>query len=77
MKRNVPILILCALALLGAACSCQEIDPGKSAGSVTITLSTGAPESKAGDGVIADGGGIKSNGTRQPDLFIFATATWF
>jgi hypothetical protein len=70
MKRNVPILILCALALLGAACSCQEIDPGKSAGSVTITLSTGAPESKAGDGVIADGGGIKSNGTRQPDLFI-------
>ncbi len=58
MIRNGHIAVLAAiLMLLVSLASCRREEAVKD-GCITISFSTGAFETKAGDGVVADGGGI-------------------
>lgn len=68
MKKVITVL-LAALALLsGASCTLDEEPVGQ--GHITMTLSTADVETKAGNGDVADGGGIVVNGNLDPDLVI-------
>ena len=67
--NKVYTILLAALALLsGASCTLDE-EP-VSQGCITLTLSTSAVETKAGNGNPADGGGILVNNVGAPDLVI-------
>ncbi len=67
MRIHFGIALLSALALLaGGACTRVQ----QPAGSVTLNFSTGQPETRAGNGVVADGGGIYRDGNDIPDLKI-------
>lgn len=62
------LLLSVALVLLtGVSCTREEV-PGLP-GRITLTLNTAEEETKAGDGVVEDGGGIARNG-EDPDLMI-------
>lgn len=68
MKKMITAL-LAALALFsGASCTLDEEPVGQ--GHITMTLSTADIETKAGNGDVADGGGILVNGNLNPDLVI-------
>lgn len=67
--NKVYTILLAALALFsGASCTLDE-EP-VSQGCITLTLSTSAVETKAGNGNPADGGGILVNNVGAPDLVI-------
>jgi len=66
MRRRIVIFIITALALLLSA-SCSHAP--RPLGTVNLTFYTGEISTKAGDGVITDGGGIFYNGD-VPDLRI-------
>ena len=69
MRRRSYLLLLSALVLLTALSCTRESMPGEP-GSIALSLSTGAVETKAGDGNVADGGGIYLDGEGNPDLLI-------
>lgn len=63
-------LIWLLLALAPAAwAGCTKSDPPRES-AVVLTFCTGHPETRAGDGNVADGGGIYVDGSGNPDLFI-------
>ncbi len=64
MKKFLTIMLLCALA-----CACEESPRPVAPGSVTLSFSTGSPDTRAGDGDVLDGGGIKVN-DGDPELYI-------
>jgi len=66
MRKSIGILILAAQVLLaGGACTRVQ----QPTGTVTLTFSTEDIKTKAGDGVVADGGGIYCE-SNTPDLVI-------
>ena len=69
MNRKTLILLICAILGAMTACSDKNKVP-QPAGSVTITFSTGGPETRAGNGDATDGGGIVVDGSGNPDLYI-------
>jgi len=66
MMKRIGIKILAALALVACGACSRAPQPS---GSVSITFSTGEPATKAGDGVVADDGGIYIS-ENVPDLKI-------
>lgn len=61
----MPLILACSSLL-----SCTESgEPDTREGSVTLSFSTGAPITRAGDGDVSDGGGIKVT-AGEPELYV-------
>jgi hypothetical protein len=73
MMKEVRLILLAMAMILAAGVSCRKQEKEKTdvtQSDVVISFSSAVPVTRAGNGVVADGGGIFIDGSDNPDLYI-------
>ncbi len=73
MMKKVRLILLAMAMILAAGVSCRKQEREKTdvtQSDVVISFSSAVPVTRAGNGVVADGGGIFLDGSDNPDLYI-------